>query len=271
MASLLFLADGVGDIEPAAGSERVVGMHALMRPVLVGSVAAMTINAFAATAVASAAPGPGGLPVRVVRNQLQYCSLICPFVLQGAATVPQAIGTAPLTFTDALLSSASLVQAAGAAAASVTGTTRAAADPIITNDLSLVLPKAQNALEVSAVELINVGFAAGDPRQLVRAIDGARTNIAVALDRRVGEPAGPTGAVNLPQVVAVEAVNVGSAVAFQATEAGLLDAVEIADNAARTLARTGNVGRSGFRRCQRYGERRRRRTSDRDGFRQLGG
>ena len=48
----------------------------------------MTINAFAATAVASAAPGPGGLPVRVVRNQLQYCSLICPFVLQGAATMP---------------------------------------------------------------------------------------------------------------------------------------------------------------------------------------
>ncbi len=202
----------------------------------------MTINAFAATAVASAAPGPGGLPVRVVRNQLQYCSLICPFVLQGAATVPLAIGTAPLTFTDALLSSASLVQAAGAAAASVTGPARAAADPIITNDLSLVLPKAQNALEVSAVELINVGFAAGDPGELVQAIDGARTNIAVALDQRVGEPAGPPGAVNLPQVVAVEAVNVGSAVAFQATEAGLLDAVEIADDAARTLARTGNVG-----------------------------
>ncbi len=164
MASLLFLGSGVGDIEPAAGSERVVDMHARIRPVLVGSVAAMTINAFAATAVAPAAPGPGGLPVRVVRNQLQYCSLICPFVLQGAATVPLAIGTAPLTFTDALLSSASLVQAAGAAAASVTGPARAAADPIITNDLSLVLPKAQNALEVSAVELINVGFASGRPR-----------------------------------------------------------------------------------------------------------
>jgi hypothetical protein len=153
-----------------------------------------------------------------------------------------AIGTAPLTFTGALLSSASLLQATGAAAASVTGPARAATDPIITNDLSLVLPKAQNALEVSAVELINVGFATGDPGDLVRAIDGARTNIAVALDRRVGEPPGPTGAVNLPQVIAVETVNVGSAGAFQATEAGLLDAVEIADNTARTLARAGNVG-----------------------------
>jgi hypothetical protein len=216
-------------------------MHSRIRPVLVGSVAAVTLNALAATAVASAAPGPGGIPVRVVRNQLQYCSLICPFVVQGAATVPLAIGTAPLTFTGALLSSASVLQAAGAATASVTGPARAATDPIITNDLSLVLPKAQNALQVSAVELINVGFATGDPGDLVQAISGARTNIADALDLPVGEPVGPTGAVSLPQVVVVEAVNVGSSVAFQATEAGLLDAVETADDAARTLARTGNV------------------------------
>jgi hypothetical protein len=133
------------------------------------------------------------------------------------------------------------VRAAGAAAASVTAPARAAADPIITNDLSLVLPKAQNVLQVAAVELINVGFATESPGELAQAIDGARTNVAVALDQRVGEPGGPTGAVSLPQVVAVEAVNVGSAVAFQATEAGLLDAVETADHTAQTLARTGNV------------------------------
>jgi hypothetical protein len=52
---------------------------------------------------------------------------------------------------------------------------------------------------------------------------------------------GPTGAADLPQVAAVEAVNVGSSVLFQATEAGLLDAVEVADDVAQTLARTGNV------------------------------
>lgn len=182
-------------------------MYVRIRPALVGSVAAVTINAFAAAAVASAAPAPGGIPVRVIRNQLEYCGVICPFVVQGA----------------------------------VTGPALAATGPIITNDLSLVLPKAQNALEVSTVELINVGFATRDPGELVRAIGGARTNIAAALDQRIGDPVGPTGAVNLPQVVAVEAVNVGSAVAFQATEAGLLDVVKSADDTAQTLARTGNV------------------------------
>jgi hypothetical protein len=82
-------------------------------------VAAVTINAFAATAVASAAPAAGGLPLRVIGNQLEYCALICPLVVQGAATVPAAIGTAPATFVGALLSSLSLVAAAGAAAAPV--------------------------------------------------------------------------------------------------------------------------------------------------------
>jgi hypothetical protein len=82
-------------------------------------VAAVTINAFAATAVASAAPAAGGRPLRVIGNQLEYCALICPFVVQGAATVPVAIGTAPATFVGALLSSPSLVAAAGAAAAPV--------------------------------------------------------------------------------------------------------------------------------------------------------
>lgn len=215
-------------------------MHARIRPVLVGSVAAVTINAFAATAVAAAAPAPGGLPARFLRNQVQYCGVICPFVVQGATTVPVAIGTAPLTFADALLSE-SPTQAAGAAVASITAPARAATDPIINNDLSLVLPKAQNALEVSAVELVNVGVATGDPRTLVQAIGSARTNIAAALDQPVGAPVGPTGAVNLPQVVAVEAINVGSAVAFQATESGLRDAVDTADDSAQTLARTGNV------------------------------
>ena len=204
-------------------------------------MAAVTINAFVATAVASAAPAPGGLPARVIRNQFEYCGLICPSVVQGAATVPVGVATAPVAFVGSLLTSGSLARAAGAAAASVTAPTRAATDPIITNDLSLVLPKAQNALEVTAVELINLGFAAGDPGGLLQAIEVARTNIATALDQPVGNPVGPTGAVNLPQVVVVEAINVGSAVAFQATEAALLDAVETADDTAQTLARTGNI------------------------------
>lgn len=179
--------------------------------------------------------------MRVIRNQLQYCGVICPFAVQGAVTVPVAVATTPIAFTGALLSSGSLLQAAGATAASVTGPALAATDPIITNDLSLVLPKAQNALQVSVVQLINVGFATGDPGELVGAINGARSRVADALDQPIGAPVGPTGATNLPQVVAVEAINVGSAVAFQATEAGLLDAVAAADHSAQTLARTGNV------------------------------
>ncbi len=216
-------------------------MHKRIGSAVVGSLAALTINAVAAPAVAQAAPALGGLPVRVIRNQLQYCGVICPFLVQGVATVPVAVATTPVTFTGALLSSGSLLQAVGATAASVTAPTRGATDPIITNDLSLVLPKAQNALEVSAVELINIGFASGDPGTFVRAIGGARSRIADALDQRVGDPVGPTGATTLPQVVAVEAINVGSAVAFQATETALRDAVAAADDTVQTLARTGNV------------------------------
>jgi hypothetical protein len=216
-------------------------MELRLRPALAGSIAAVTITVFATTAVASAAPAPGGIPARFIRNQFQYCAVICPFVVQGVATVPIAVAATPVTFAGALLSSASLAQAVGTAASSVTAPTLAATDPIITNDLTLVLPKAQNALQVAAVEFINVGLATRDPGELVKAIGDARTNIAAALDQRLGDPVGPTGAVNLPQVVAVEAINVVSAVAFQATEQGLLDIVRTADDTAQTLARTGNV------------------------------
>jgi hypothetical protein len=159
-------------------------MHTRIRPAVVGGVAALAINALAFASVASAAPAPGGIPLRVIRNQLQYCSVICPSVVQGAVEVPLAIAATPIAFGGALSSSASLARALGATAASVTAPARAATDPIITNDLDLVLPKAQNALQVSMVELINVGFAAGWPGELLQAIDGARLRIAGALDQR---------------------------------------------------------------------------------------
>ena len=56
-------------------------MHTRIRPAVVGGVAALAINALAP--VAPAAPAPGGIPLRVIRNQLQYCSVICPSVVQA--------------------------------------------------------------------------------------------------------------------------------------------------------------------------------------------
>ena len=155
--------------------------------------------------------------------------------------MPVAIGATPITFATALRDDGSVLRAVGAAAASVTGPARAAAEPIIGNDLTLVLPKAQNALRVSLVELINVGSAAVAPGQLLQAVDTARTNIAAALDQPIGVRPGPTGAANLPQVVAVEGVNIASAVLFQAGESALLGVVQTADVAAQTLADTANL------------------------------
>jgi hypothetical protein len=94
-------------------------MHARIRPALVGSLAAVTIKRFRRHRCGLGRAAAGGRPLRVIGNQLEYCALICPFVVQGAATVPVAIGTAPATFVGALLSSPSLVAAAGAAAAPV--------------------------------------------------------------------------------------------------------------------------------------------------------
>ena len=36
----------------------------------------------------AAAPALGAIPLAFIRNQFQYCSLICPYAVQGAITVP---------------------------------------------------------------------------------------------------------------------------------------------------------------------------------------
>jgi hypothetical protein len=189
----------------------------------------------------TAAPALGAIPLAFIRNQFQYCSLICPYAVQGAITVPIAAAATPVTFLGSLVSTGSPLKAIGAAAASVTGAANAAVTPLINNDVFLVVPKAFHALDVAVVEAINVAAAAVfTPGQFVDVVQNGRTNILNALNQPVGRPTTPTGARNIVQVVAVEAINVVTAVAFQAGELLLAGVVQTADAAAQELARSGD-------------------------------
>ena len=190
----------------------------------------------------AAAPALGAIPLAFVRNQFQYCSLICPHAVQGAVTVPIAAAQTPTIFVGSLASTGSLLKAFGAAAASVTGPANAATTPLINNDVFLVVPKAFHALDVAVVEAFNVGGAVLKPGQFVDAIQNGRTNILGALDQPVGPPTTPTGATNILQVVSVEVINVATAVAFQAGELLLAGVVQTVDAAAQELARSGHPG-----------------------------
>ena len=190
----------------------------------------------------AAAPALGAIPAAFLRNQFQYCEVICPYVVEGAVTVPIAAAQIPATFLGAVQTTGSLLKSIGIAAASVTGPANAAAGPIIENDLSLVLPKAQNALQVAVVQAINVGTTVLRPGEFLPAVDTARTRIVAALDQPVGAPVGPTGARNVLQVVAVESINVVSAVVFQAGELVVLGVVQTAHVVAQELADTGAPG-----------------------------
>jgi len=188
----------------------------------------------------AAAPALGAIPLAFVRNQFQYCSLICPYAVQGAITVPVGAVQAPATFLGTFATTGSLFKAFGAAAASVTGPANAAVTPLINNDVFLVVPKAFHALNVAVVEAFNVGGAVLTPGQFLDAIQTGRTNILAALDQPVGTPTTPTGATNILQVVAVEVINIATAVAFQAGELLLAGVVQVADAAAQELARSGD-------------------------------
>lgn len=188
----------------------------------------------------TAAPALGAIPLAFIRNQFQYCSLICPYAVQGAITVPVGAVQAPGTFLGSLATSGSLFKAIGAAAASVTGPANDAVTPLINNDVFLVVPKAFHALDVAVVEAFNVGAALLSPGQLVAVIENARTNILAALNQPVGPPTTPTGARNIFQVVAVSAIDVFTAVAFQAGELLLAGIVQTVDAVAQELAQSGD-------------------------------
>jgi hypothetical protein len=144
------------------------------------------------------------------------------------------VAKAPGTFLQTLLQTGNLAGSLGAAASAVTIPAVAAAEGIIGNDLNLVLPKAQNTLEVAVVQLMNVLSLQTTP-------GAARDTILQALNQPPGTPTVPVGAHGLLQVAAVEAINVTSAVAFQAFETVLLGVVQSANATATTLASTHSV------------------------------
>jgi hypothetical protein len=176
----------------------------------------------------------GAIPLAFLRNQLTFCSLICPFIVQGAVRVPLGVLEAPGTFLQTLLQTGNLAGSIGAAASAVTIPAGAAAEGIIGNDLNLVLPKAQNTLEVAVVQLMDVLSGQTTPH-------AGRDAILVALNQPPGMPTVPVGAHGFLQVATVEAVNVISAVAFQAFETVLLGVVRSANATATTLASSHSV------------------------------
>lgn len=191
--------------------------------------------------VAAQVPPVGALPLAFVRNQFQYCAVICPHTVQGAVEVPVALTQAPGLFAEALTTTGSVPRAVGVAAASVTGPANAAATAIIENDVYRVVPKAFNNLQVAVVELANLTAAVLRPGQFLSAFSTARANILAGLNQPLPPPTPTeTRARTLPQVLAVEAIKVFTAVVFQAGELVLLGVVQSADAAARELAGSGD-------------------------------
>ena len=195
--------------------------------------------------LAAAAVPPGGLVTSFLGNQLIYCSIICPFLVQGAVTVPVALLQTPGTFVTAL-QSGDLLKAIGAAAASVTEAADAAATPAIDRDGTIVAPRAWNALEVGVVGLLNiVPAAAGGLPAVVTAIETARQETFTALNRPL--VANPTPTVTphgVVQVAVVEGLNVVAAVIFPGFNAILQGGFDTVDDAAQTLARTGDPAKA---------------------------
>src|SRR5512139_1803063 len=135
-----------------------------------------------AVAVEPTMPPPGALIEQFLGNQIQNCSLICPFIVQGLVQVPLNFAPLPLTLVRLLLSGEPLLQAAALSDATVSGPLNEAVTGIITNDLTQVLPRAQNALEVAVVGLIGLGTTAIlQPGDLLQAINTARTDLFDAL------------------------------------------------------------------------------------------
>lgn len=193
---------------------------------------------------ASSVP-PGGLITSFLHNQTVYCSIICPLLAQTGVTAVTTTLQAPGTFLAAL-SAGDLLKAIGAAAASVTGPTDAAAQKAIDADAAIPAQRALNAFEVGVVGLLNV----------LPAVQGGLPGIAAALQKARQDT---YDALNLPfvpnptptvmprgvfQVAVVGAINVVAAVIFPAFNDVLAGAFQVPDAIAQELAKTGNPVRA---------------------------
>ena len=232
-----FAATGVA----AVGIAALIAAPVAPPPAVLSSPTVVRDVQLAATAVP-----PGGLITSFLGNQVIYCSLICPYLVQAVVTVPLALLQSPGVFVGALQSGDPL-KAIGAAAATVTGTASAAGLPAIEADGTIVAPRALNALEVAVVGVLSIGpAAAGGLPGIAAAIQTARQDTFDALNRQPIAPdvpptVDPHGVV---QVVVVESMNVVGAVIFQGLNEILSGGFEAPDAVAQTLASTGDPARA---------------------------
>ncbi|GAC1409686.1 MAG: hypothetical protein NVSMB60_31290 [Mycobacterium sp.] len=188
----------------------------------------------------------GGLVTSFLDNQVIYCSLICPLLVETALTPAVKTLQTPGAFLTALRSG-NLLKAIGAAAASVTGPTNAAAEQAILVDSEIPAPRALNAFETGVVGLLNIIPAApGGLPGIIAAIQTARQDTFNALNAPVVPNPPPTvmpqGVV---QVAVVSTINVGAAVMFPAFNDFLSAAFETPNAMAQELAAKGNPAAAG--------------------------
>lgn len=196
-------------------------------------------------ALSSVTVPPGGLITSFVGNQFRYCAIICPLVFQTVVTAAVTTSQTPVTFL-ASLQSGDLLRAIGAAAASVTGPTNAAAQAAILADGTRVAPRALNAFQVGVVGLLDVIPAAADGLPgIVRALHTAREDTFTALNAPIVPNPSPTATPEgVLQVAVVAAINVGAAIIFPAFNHILSAVFDAPDAVARELAATGDLVRA---------------------------
>jgi hypothetical protein len=188
---------------------------------------------------------PGGLVTSFLGNQVIYCSIICPLVVQTGATAVVTTVQTPATFLGAL-QAGNLLKALGATAASVTGPTNAAAAATILADGSEVAPRAFNAFEVGVVGLLNVvPSATGGLPEFLAAVQTARQDTFDALNAPIVPNPTPTVRPNgLVQVAVVSLLNVGGAIIFPAFNDVLGATTSVPNAIAQELAASGDPARA---------------------------
>jgi len=198
------------------------------------------VSLSASTTLMPATPPLGALLQQFLRNQGTDCSLICPFIIQFATQPLIKFAVIPTTFVRELQSGEPLLQAIALTDATVSGAANDALTGIITNDLEAALPRAQHSLEVAVIGLIGIGMTAVTaPGNLLQAIITARADLFSALQ----QPPGPTPPAvhSALEAAAVRAIEVASALTFQAPERLLLGVTQAANALFTTLGATGNV------------------------------
>lgn len=194
---------------------------------------------------ASTSVPPGGLIGSFLHNQTVYCSIICPLLAQTGATAVTTTLQVPGTFLAAL-SAGDVLKAIGAAAASVTGPTEAAAQRAIDADAAIPAQRALNAFQVGVVGLLNVlpAVQRGVPG-VAAALNKARQDTYIALNLPfVPDPEPTVMPRGVFQVAVVGAINVVAAVIFPAFNYVLAGVFEVPDAMAQELARSGNPVRA---------------------------